>query len=161
MLQGHVRVHESANRTQISHVGAKPFFTAIGEEGNRNRRWRQPFPVKIKLMGLDFVLARQEHHLFSHRGRETGLFCRWTRPGSRPPSAADLPSPHGRTTTYVISSTSFRCFSPARRARLRLWSVSFCGWRHGVALGVRYLFFAVQGVVQSARPIRDHLCGCG
>jgi hypothetical protein len=33
-----VRVHESANRTQIYHVGAKPFFKAIGEQDNRNRR---------------------------------------------------------------------------------------------------------------------------
>ena len=38
VLQGHIRVHESANRTQIYHVGAKSFFKAIGEEDNRNRR---------------------------------------------------------------------------------------------------------------------------
>ena len=32
VFQGHVRVHESANRTQIYHVGAKPFF---GHRGGR------------------------------------------------------------------------------------------------------------------------------
>jgi hypothetical protein len=36
VLRGHIRVHQSANQTQICHVGARPFFTAIGEEGNRN-----------------------------------------------------------------------------------------------------------------------------
>jgi hypothetical protein len=60
--QNHVRVHESANRTQIYHLRASRFFDVIGEEDNRNRRWRQPYPVKVKLMGLDFVLAHQQHH---------------------------------------------------------------------------------------------------
>ena len=62
VVQGHIRVHESANRTQIYHVGARSFFKAIGEGDNRNRRWRQPYPVKVKLMGLDFVLAHRQHH---------------------------------------------------------------------------------------------------
>jgi hypothetical protein len=57
----HVRAHESANRTIIYHIGAKPFFEAIGEVDNRNRRWRQPYSIKIKLMGFDYVLAHREH----------------------------------------------------------------------------------------------------
>ena len=32
VYQGHLRVYQSANRTQTSHVGAKPFFTAIGKK---------------------------------------------------------------------------------------------------------------------------------
>lgn len=62
--QGHVRAHPSANQTTIYHVGNKALFELIGEEDNRNRRWRQPYSVKIKLMGLDYVLAhRQELYL--------------------------------------------------------------------------------------------------
>src|SRR3984893_1598152 len=60
--KGHVRAHESANRTVIYHIGAKPFFEAIGEQNNRNRRRRQPYSIKIKLMGFDYVLAHREHH---------------------------------------------------------------------------------------------------
>ena len=58
----HVRAHESANRTIIYHIGAKPFFEAIGEVDKRNRRRRQPYSIKIKLMGFDYVLAHREHH---------------------------------------------------------------------------------------------------
>jgi hypothetical protein len=36
--KGHVPAHESANRAVIDHIGAKPFFEAIGEQNNRNRR---------------------------------------------------------------------------------------------------------------------------
>src|ERR1700730_16372592 len=60
--KGHVRAHESANRTVIYHIGAKRLFEAIGEQDNRNRRWRQPYSIKIKLMGFDYVLAHREHH---------------------------------------------------------------------------------------------------
>ncbi len=66
MLQVHVRV--------IYHVGAKPFFTAIGEEDNRNRRWRRPYPIKLKLMGLDFVLAHRQHHYLATEGEKLDYF---------------------------------------------------------------------------------------
>ena len=75
VLQGHIRVHESANRTQIYHVGAKSFFKAIGEEDNRNRRWRQPYPVKVKLMGLDFVLAHRQHHYLATEAEKLDYFA--------------------------------------------------------------------------------------
>jgi hypothetical protein len=61
VMQGHVRIHESADRTFIYHIRAKSLFEAMGEEDNRNRRWRRPYSVKVKLMGLDFVLAHPEH----------------------------------------------------------------------------------------------------
>ena len=61
----HLRADESANRTVISRIGAKPFFEAIGEQDNRNRRrrqpYRQPYSIKIKLMGFDYVLGHREH----------------------------------------------------------------------------------------------------
>ena len=74
LIQRHLRVHESANRTLIYHVGAKPFFKAVGDEDNRNRRWRQPSSVKVKLMGLDFVLAHQEHHYLATDAEKLDYF---------------------------------------------------------------------------------------
>ena len=44
--KGHVRAHESANRTVIYHICARPFFEAIGEQDNRNRRRRQLNPSR-------------------------------------------------------------------------------------------------------------------
>jgi hypothetical protein len=75
VLQGLIRVHESATRTQIYHVSAEPFFTAIGEEHNRNRRWRQPYPVKVKLMGLDFVLAHRRHRYLATEAEKLDYFA--------------------------------------------------------------------------------------
>ena len=74
LIQRHLRVHESANRTLIYHVGATQLFRAIGDEDNRNRRWRQPFSVKIKLMGLDFVLAHPEHHYLATEADKLDYF---------------------------------------------------------------------------------------
>jgi hypothetical protein len=46
ILQGHVRVPESGNRTQIYRVRAKLFFEAIGEEGNAIDAGADPIPSK-------------------------------------------------------------------------------------------------------------------
>ncbi|HWB83483.1 MAG TPA: hypothetical protein VG675_05055 [Bryobacteraceae bacterium] len=39
---------------------SKPFFAALGEADNRNRREKQPSTIKNRLMALDFVLAHPE-----------------------------------------------------------------------------------------------------
>jgi len=74
LIQRHLRVHESANRTLIYHVGATEFFRAIGDEDNRNCRWRQPFSVEVKLMGQDFVLAHPEHHYLATEADKLDYF---------------------------------------------------------------------------------------
>jgi hypothetical protein len=44
---------------------SKPFYKAIGEEDNRNRRERRVFTIKNKLMCLDFVLANRRHRFLA------------------------------------------------------------------------------------------------
>jgi hypothetical protein len=104
VFQGHVRVHESANRTEIYHVGAKPFFTVLGEEDNRNRRWRQPYAVKVKLMGLDFVLAHQQHHYLATEAEKLGYFVGTLGLNHRHLPQRVYRSRHGRniTTRYFV-----------------------------------------------------------
>ena len=53
----HARVFTYHQNTQLYHLYARPFYEAIGQGDNRNRRGRQPLTIKNKLMGLDFVLA--------------------------------------------------------------------------------------------------------
>ena len=43
--------------TKLYHLSSRPFFAALGEENNRNRRERQPDAIKRRLMVLDFVIA--------------------------------------------------------------------------------------------------------
>ena len=112
-FQGHVRVHQSANRTQIYHLGAKPFFKAIGEQDNRNRRWRQPYPVKVKLMGLDFVLAHQERLYLATEAEKLDYFV-----GTLGLNHSHLPqrtyrSRHGRTITTRYFVDKFPLFLSA------------------------------------------------
>ena len=157
-LQGHIRVHESANRTQIYHVGAKSFFKAIGEEDNRNRRWRQPYPVKVKLMGLDFVLAHPQHHYLATEAEKLDYFAGTTGPESQPPSAAYLPVAARPQYHHTLFRRQVSAVSLWRVERaISCGRVLLCGRQHREAFGVRYLPVAVPGVIQSARPFWDHL----
>jgi len=53
---GHVRVATYRANTHIYHLAARPFYAALGQEDNRNRRPKEPSTIKAKLMALDFVL---------------------------------------------------------------------------------------------------------
>ena len=57
----HVKASTFANNTYVYHLSARPLYSALGEENNRNRRERQPLSIKRKLMGLDFVLSHPQH----------------------------------------------------------------------------------------------------
>ncbi|HEX9012983.1 MAG TPA: hypothetical protein VF813_05685 [Anaerolineaceae bacterium] len=61
IAQGHVRARPSANQTLIYHIGSRSFYRAIEKADNCNRQLRQPYSVKVKLMGFDYVLAHPEH----------------------------------------------------------------------------------------------------
>jgi hypothetical protein len=73
--KGHLHVHPSANQTLIYHVGNKPFIELIGEGDNRSRRWQQPYSVKIKLMGFDYVLAHPERRYLPTEQEKIDFFC--------------------------------------------------------------------------------------
>ena len=46
------------SETLVYHLCRRPFYDAIGQEDNRNRREREPLTIKRKLMGVDVVLSR-------------------------------------------------------------------------------------------------------
>jgi hypothetical protein len=78
LSHGHARVSRSCTKTRLFHICAKRFYGALGEEDNRNRRPREPFTIRQKLMAFDFVLEdgnaqffpteRARVNLFSNRG---------------------------------------------------------------------------------------------
>ena len=43
----------------------RPIYAAIGQEDNRNRREHQPATIRVRLMGLDFVLEHPEHRFLA------------------------------------------------------------------------------------------------
>jgi hypothetical protein len=52
----------------------RPFFDAIDESDNRNRRWRSPSAVRVKLMGLDYALAHRQHHYLATEPEKIDYF---------------------------------------------------------------------------------------
>jgi hypothetical protein len=112
--KGQVRAHESANRTVIYHIGAKPFFEAIGDQDNRKWRLRQPYSIKIKLTGFDYVLAHGVHEYlvtetkeldYRHPGNRSQLLG-WERlPLERRPDQ-DGPILRGRVPPFLSGAPS-------------------------------------------------------
>lgn len=53
---GHIRQLTFRSDRAIYHLCARPFYAALGDENNRNRRKHHPFTIKNRIMGLDFIL---------------------------------------------------------------------------------------------------------
>ncbi len=65
----------------------KPIYAAIGEDDNRNRREHQPNTIRLRLMGLDFVLEHPEHEYLATGSDKLSYFV-----GSRGIDAGLLPA---------------------------------------------------------------------
>src|ERR1700730_15708152 len=61
IAQQHAVAITALNHTKIYHLGCRPFYAAIGEIDNRNRRKHSTRAIKNRLIGLDFVLAHQDY----------------------------------------------------------------------------------------------------
>ncbi len=70
---GHVQ-STSAGHTQIYHLCARPFYAALGQEDNRNRRLRSVAAMRCKLIGLDFVLAHPGHEFLATEQEKVDYF---------------------------------------------------------------------------------------
>jgi hypothetical protein len=75
LANGHIRIHGSANRTLIYHLGSRSVYEVLADEDNPNQRWRQPSSIKTKLMSLDFVLAHPQHRYLATEEEKLDFFC--------------------------------------------------------------------------------------
>jgi hypothetical protein len=64
-----------ARNRAVYHICSKPFYAAIGEQDNRNRRDRQPFTIKNKLMALDYVFAHSAYRFLSTEREKCAYFA--------------------------------------------------------------------------------------
>ncbi len=60
IARGHVRALPYGRQGHLLHLCARPLYSAIGQEHNRNRRAAEWAAVIRKLMTLDFVLAQRQ-----------------------------------------------------------------------------------------------------
>ena len=70
----HASVAVGCNNTKLYHLCARPFYAALGEEDNRNRRERPPFAIKNRLMGLDYVLGHSENTYLATEREKVDFF---------------------------------------------------------------------------------------
>lgn len=70
MARRHCEATTFLHHRVVYRLSSRPFFAALGEPNNRNRREKQPATIKNKLMALDFVLANQGYrYLATERER--------------------------------------------------------------------------------------------
>lgn len=55
-------------------IQSKVIYEALGEEDNRNRREHQPSTVRLRLMGLDFILEHPEHRYLATQEEKLSYF---------------------------------------------------------------------------------------
>jgi len=56
LARGHGGALLGCQKAVVYHISARPFYNAIGQENNRNRRMRSADSIKSRLMGIDYVL---------------------------------------------------------------------------------------------------------
>ena len=71
---GHAEAATYKSNVHIYHLAARPFYAAIGQEDNRNRRRKEAITIKTKLMGLDFVLAHPDKEYLTTEQEKVAFF---------------------------------------------------------------------------------------
>jgi hypothetical protein len=70
----HIKDMDLRYRRKVYSLCSKPLFDALGEPENRNRREHDAQTVKARLMGLDYVLSRQDVRWFPTEHEKVLLF---------------------------------------------------------------------------------------
>jgi hypothetical protein len=71
---GHATVTALCHNRKLYHLCYKPFYAAMGETDNRNRRDREPQAIKRRLMMLDYVIAHPGFRFFPTEDEKVAFF---------------------------------------------------------------------------------------
>jgi hypothetical protein len=71
---GHAKVTVMCHNRMLYHLCSKPFYAALGEDDNRNRRAHESQAIKRRLMMLDFALANQSLTFFPTETEKVTFF---------------------------------------------------------------------------------------
>ncbi|MCU1262131.1 MAG: hypothetical protein JWO80_5016 [Bryobacterales bacterium] len=71
---GHAKALVFRHNRTVYNLCSKPFYEAIGEIDNRNRRTHEIFTIKNRLIGLDFVLKYRDHQFFATESEKIAFF---------------------------------------------------------------------------------------
>ena len=76
LARNHVKVSTYERSAHVYHLCRRPFYEALGQGDNRNRRERQPLTIKNRLMGFDFVLAHPQREFLATEQDKLACFNR-------------------------------------------------------------------------------------
>ena len=72
---GHATAKAGCQNTMVYHLGSRPFYAALGQEDNRNRRERPPVAIRNKLMALDYVLDHPKRRFLATEDEKVAYFA--------------------------------------------------------------------------------------
>jgi len=100
----HSRATVFPNNTGVYHLCARPFYEALGDPNNRNRRRRAPAAIKTKLMALDFVLTDPERTYLATEREKVDYFTseRKLSPDFLPAKLYSSERSNEETTRYFV-----------------------------------------------------------
>jgi hypothetical protein len=70
----HAVAISALHNTKIYHLRSRPFYAALGEIDNRNRREHAPLAIKRRVVGLDFVLAHPNYRYLATEREKVDYF---------------------------------------------------------------------------------------
>jgi hypothetical protein len=76
LAYGHATSVTGCHNTKVYHLCSRPFYAALGQEDNRNRRTRSPAVIKNRLMCLDFVLEHPGRRFLATEQEKVSYFTR-------------------------------------------------------------------------------------
>jgi hypothetical protein len=136
--------------THLYHLCTRPFYAALGQEDNRNRRQRECLSIKNKLMGLDFVLAHPNNTFLATEQEKTQHFAHALGIAeAKLPARTYRSAPGAPTTRYFVEK--YPIFLPTNAAGTTV--TSFCFIDEGLVTSSHFETFLEQyGRLFSALP---------
>jgi hypothetical protein len=113
MAFGHLRTSALQQKTQLYHVCARPFYGALGQPDNRNRRIRQLPAIANKIMALDFVLAHREYQYLATEKEKLEYFTVDLKLDPSILPAKEYPAAQGDLSTRRFFVEKYPIFLPA------------------------------------------------
>jgi hypothetical protein len=74
LVRNHAKVSTLEHNAHVYHLCRRPFYEALGQGENRNRRERQPLTIKNRLMGFDFVLTHSDYRFLATEQEKVAYF---------------------------------------------------------------------------------------
>ena len=123
---GHARTAVYARNTHLYHLCAKPLYAALEQQDNRHRRQHDPFYLRAKVMGLDYVLAHPGYRFLPTEQEKLEYFCEVRGIAQKAlPAKVYTGKEQSRTERYFVDKYPVRIDPPTGK-------VAFCWIDDGV-----------------------------